>query len=1195
MIKYSSKVILSLLRLFIITLIILISFSCDNDEKLKYADSSVKHFERIWYKQASIDLGVRIKMYSTEDGIAISSGRGEINGNLYDLKKGKWTPIYSFPYSDFPLLTKYDSNTVWAVNHLTHHGAYRPVLSSISNGIRKEINLPKVMWDEIDYAMFLDIQVLPDGTGWMIGQQGNILFFDGNKWLEAESPIDKKSLPNLLSGNLNSIDMIDSHNGWAVGKDGIILQYKNGKWEKTNSPTNKQLFSIKMVNENLGWIVGDRGTILKYSAGKWHSVPFETPNRLLRVLPLNENEVFIVGENSAFYQLKNGVWMTDPFLKNFDDNFSDISIIVDNKGENHIWLIGGKGIYTTSQTLEFSFTDYTAQSSLRNDGRAGMFFKKDLTSPINLFLLQEQGPSLLYELSEQKTFLENSLNAGLNNDFSNVQSIAVGDINNDGYNDLFIINDFKNYRIYLGATGEAYHDFTTESKLFFPVTEQFGIISARFIDINNDGALDLYVSSTDNQDMVFRNDGAGRFQLIPNSSTTISKPIDNKSFGNLFSDFNNDGLIDVLIPYNLPNNGKICDLYFNEGDFKFNKSDDSAFSIDASISFSTHVSIAEDFNNDGYMDFVIHHQKKEPTLFYNNKNGTFRKADSKEFIQNVAFSPEPTNGILNSADVNNDGWMDIFISSKLFINNAGNGFTEVSEAAGLNFSGNPSFVDYDDDGDLDLFIASSRHSFGQGERARFYRNNLVSDNFVKVNLISDESNRSGIGTAIFLEAFDSNGNLIHSTQKILGLGSSPLIQQNISELLFGLPSAAKYRLTTKFPSGSEIVKEFDKKGLTLIIRESSFFTHIYLISIKSLKRTLILFNTTQEVIKLLLLLIFFSLSFFISKKYFKNPLGEKFYFYFFLTSIYLVLVHVSVMERFGGALLYSILPVALICITSIILSRNYQIRKEAKYISHFKIIEEIGRGGMGIVYKAFDKVTKRTIALKVLNKELLDDIENRRRFSSEGQLLSTFNNPAIVKVFEIGESEGKGFIAMELLTGGTLKEYVKLNHPIGHEKIFHFALQICEGIKEIHAKSIIHRDLKTNNLMLDENGNIRIMDFGLSKSSLITTMSSLGTVIGTLGYCAPEQITNTIVDQRTDIFSLGVIFYELLSNEIPFKGENEIAIIHSIFNTNPKFPENCNPKLTEFFEEIICKCLEKDPSKRFANIDEVNTKLLSIN
>jgi tRNA A-37 threonylcarbamoyl transferase component Bud32/dihydrofolate reductase len=1171
-----------------------LSFSCVDVEKRKDTSRDNKHFERIWYKQASVDLGTKITMFSPDSGLAISSGRGEIDGKIYSFGNGKWTPIHSFPYSDFPLIAKYDSSTIWAVNHLTHNGAYRPILSKFSNGLRTEISLPRVMWDEIDYAMFLDIAVLPNGTAWMVGQQGNILLFDGIGWSEYESPIDKKTLPNLLSGNLNSIDMIDVDNGWAVGKDGTIIQYLNGKWFKIQSPTNKQLFCVKMVNKNLGWIVGDKGTILKYDGSKWIYIPIETPNRLLKILPLNEKEVYIVGDNSTFYQLADSTWLTDPFLKNFDDSFNDISIIVDNKGEKHIWIIGGKGIYTTSQTLEFSFTDYTAQSSLRKDGRAGVFFKKNMDTPFNLFVLQEDGASFFYELSEQKTFLENSLNMGLNEDFANVQSISVGDINNDGYNDLFIINDFKNFRVYLGTAGKTYKDFTTESKLFFPVNEPFGLISSRLVDLNNDGALDLYVSSIDNSDLIFKNDGTGRFEILPEAVSNISKPIDNKSFGNLFSDFNNDGLIDVLIPFNLPNNGKLCDLYFNEGDFKFKKSIDTAFDIDANISFSTHVAISEDFNNDGYMDIIVHHQKKEPSLFYNNKNGTFRKAETKEFVQETVFSPEPTNGMLNSADVNNDGWMDIFISSKLFLNNKGKGFIEVSESAGLSFSGNPSFIDYDDDGDLDLFLSSSRYSYGQGERARLYRNNLVSDNYVKVNLISDESNRSGIGTALFLEAIDDQGDLIHTTQKILGIGSSPLIQQNISEIIFGLPKASKYKLTAKFPSGKEVIREFNQSGFTLTMRESSFLNHIYLISINSLKRTWLLLNPIDEFVKFILFGIIVLFSILISKKYFPNPLGSKFYFYILLMGIYFILVHISIMEEFSTSLFYSLLPIVLFVSASITISRNLQLRRNAKYISHFRISEEIGKGGMGIVYKAFDKISKKTVALKVLNKELLDDIENRKRFSSEGQLLSTFDNPSIVKVFEIGEWEGRGFIAMELLSGGTLKDYIKSHHPINHNQVFDLALQICEGIKEIHSKQIIHRDLKTNNIMLDENGCIRIMDFGLSKSSLITTMSSLGTVIGTLGYCAPEQITNTIVDHRTDIFSLGVIFYEMLANEIPFKGENEIAIIHAIFNTTPTFPENCDYALNDFFTTVVCKCLEKNPEKRFSSLNEVTSALLTI-
>jgi serine/threonine-protein kinase len=176
---------------------------------------------------------------------------------------------------------------------------------------------------------------------------------------------------------------------------------------------------------------------------------------------------------------------------------------------------------------------------------------------------------------------------------------------------------------------------------------------------------------------------------------------------------------------------------------------------------------------------------------------------------------------------------------------------------------------------------------------------------------------------------------------------------------------------------------------------------------------------------------------------------------------------------------------------------------------------------------------------------------------------------------------------MEFLSGGTLKETLERLHPLPLAEIKRVLLQVCKGLSEVHKHGIVHRDLKTGNIMFDSSVTIRIMDFGLSKSPLVTTMTSLGTVLGTLGYVAPEQITNQSVDQRTDIFSLGVVITELLTNTLPFKGENEIALIHSIFNVVPPPPSTLRPDVTPAWDSIVAKCLAKNPQERYSSAEEV--------
>lgn len=265
----------------------------------------------------------------------------------------------------------------------------------------------------------------------------------------------------------------------------------------------------------------------------------------------------------------------------------------------------------------------------------------------------------------------------------------------------------------------------------------------------------------------------------------------------------------------------------------------------------------------------------------------------------------------------------------------------------------------------------------------------------------------------------------------------------------------------------------------------------------------------------------------------------------------------------------------------------------ARRISHFKLISMLGKGGMGEVYKALDLNTREIVALKLLHPEVVGDPENRRRLANEGRLLTGFDHPHIVKVLEIGETGKEVFIAMEYLPGGTLQDYLESHHPLPLADTLRWLRQIALGLQEIHRREIVHRDLKLANVMRDREGDIRIMDFGLSRSPLIATMTSLGTVIGTLGYVAPEQITGGQTDLRVDIFSFGVLAYTLLTGQMPFKGENEMALIHSIFNHEPPAPAQLRSEISPDLNEMVLHCLAKAPGERPGSMAEILGRYLS--
>ena len=261
-----------------------------------------------------------------------------------------------------------------------------------------------------------------------------------------------------------------------------------------------------------------------------------------------------------------------------------------------------------------------------------------------------------------------------------------------------------------------------------------------------------------------------------------------------------------------------------------------------------------------------------------------------------------------------------------------------------------------------------------------------------------------------------------------------------------------------------------------------------------------------------------------------------------------------------------------------------------KTISHYKILEKLGEGGMGVVYKAEDTKLKREVAIKFLPRFISANKEERQRFEIEAQAAAALNHPNIAHIYAIEETDNEMFIVMELIDGKELKDRIKID-PIPNEEVINIANQIAEGLDVAHQKGIVHRDIKSSNIMITEDGKVKIMDFGLAKIRGGTDLTITGITIGTAAYMSPEQAKGEGVDHRTDIWSFGVVLYEMLTGELPFKGDYDQAIIYSILNEEPQSAEKLDGQLS--FQKVIKKALTKDCEKRYRQISEMNEDLKS--
>jgi len=261
------------------------------------------------------------------------------------------------------------------------------------------------------------------------------------------------------------------------------------------------------------------------------------------------------------------------------------------------------------------------------------------------------------------------------------------------------------------------------------------------------------------------------------------------------------------------------------------------------------------------------------------------------------------------------------------------------------------------------------------------------------------------------------------------------------------------------------------------------------------------------------------------------------------------------------------------------------------FAGRYQIIEELGRGGMGKVYRALDKKLNEEVALKLIKPEIASDKKTLERFSNELKIARKISHRNIGRVYEMMEDKGTHFITMEYVPGEDLKSFIRRSGRIDIPKALLIGRQVCDGLAEAHKQGVVHRDLKPSNIMIDKQGDARIMDFGIARLLSAKGITGAGVMIGTPEYMSPEQVESKEVDQRSDIYSLGIILYEMVTGQVPFEGDTPFSVGMKQKGEAPQEPRQINAQIPDDLNALILKCLEKDREQRFQSAGEVRSEL----
>lgn len=1003
----------------------------------------------------------------------------------------------------------------------------------------------------------LALKMLGSGEGWAAGDRGLVAHSLRGRWqvLRVPSALAQESFYDLdVTGE-------DGHL-WLVGTNGWIVRYDGRGWWQRFRPTVVHLYGIDMVSPSDGWAVGDDGTLLRYDGTRWSAQPIPTPGRALReVVMTSPREGWITGDQVVLHtHSKPMAWQTPRFQD--QSRWAGYPMALRPSQAAAVLDVDGDGDLDL-----FSMGEGTIRPFLQEGPRR---FRESARLPAPTAFPQETG---------------------------NVTAWAWGDTDGDGDLDLVLWGKLLGLQL-LRSSGSGV--FTIADTLRSESRARDGD-KVFVLDFDQNGHLDLYLDrGTKFSHWIYRNPGGGQFQRsIQGHLGYLWVQV------NQWGDLDGDRDLDAVLTGKTRWGQKLVILR-NDGTGRFRKaSGDLGLDLPQSWAW-TKQGVLTDLDRDGDLDILLLGNRL--AAFVNDGKARFRR--DPELLPPFENEPEGP-CFLTAGDLDHDGYPELLMQTtreaqsrlRLLSRDPVSGiYRDILKGSGLEgLTGIGAVLsDLDGDGDLDLFLA-------RPEGSLVLENSQNDRNFLKVHLHGDRGNRTAMGAQVWIYEAGRRGRRFLRGYQQMGVGFSPTGHQGLTELHFGLDARRRYDLEALFPSGRRVVERGFRPGRTLEIFESPPGIRQAVLALKWGRRAGLNASWPLETGKLAFVIL--ALAFWrgpVARRLQACLVVHRWSLVAGLLIVYLILAGEHVAERRIAPHAWQLLG---FCgILTLLAGVDWRLSqwKNRRFLGPFVLEKTLGQGGMGVVHRARHAMTGQTVALKVLHPRWIEREDLRLRFLHEAQVLTRFDHPNVVRVFETGAIGDRGYISMELLKGMPLSSYLRREGPLAPEVVVELLLAACGALAHVHAAGLVHGDVKSANLFLLEPDDlalavaqgwrprIKLMDFGLVQRIGSESLVLPASLDGTPACMSPEQLQGRPLDARSDLYSLGVVAYEALTGQPPFEGNREGSLLWHI-QTGDFIPlRKRRPEVSSAFEQVVARLLAVSRADRPALAEDLSALLRAL-